>query len=105
VEKAMKADNAILVYEGGSLKLKQADNPQLDYVDSGFKPVAWSDYTNRVLAEKHLLEVSAPEETQRGGEWQTTFAPKKTVTLRNGKEVNTSSFDAAIAASMADLEE
>ncbi len=104
VEKALKEQNAVLVNEGGVLKLKQADNPQLDYVDSGFKPVTFEDFTNRVLAEKHLLEVSAPEDNAGGGNYK--FPPTtKTVTLRNGKEVNTSSFDAAIAASMADLEE
>lgn len=104
VDKALKADNAVLVYEDGVLKLKQADNPQLDYVDSGFKPVAWSDYTNRVLADKHLLEVSAPEDT-RGDEYRPSFTPTpKTVTLRTGKQTDTSSIDAAAAASMADLE-
>lgn len=104
VEKALKEQNAVLVNEGGVLKLKQADNPQLDYVDSGFKPVTFGDFTNRVLAEKHLLEVSVPEDDLGGGKHN--FPPtSKTVTLRNGKEVNTSSFDAAIAASMADLEE
>lgn len=104
VEKALKEQNAVLVNEGGVLKLKQAENPQLDYVDSGFKPVTFADFTNRVLADKHLLEVSAPEDDLGGGKHN--FPPtSKTVTLRNGKEVNTSSFDAAIAASMADLEE
>lgn len=104
VEKALKEQNAVLVNEGGVLKLKQADNPQLDYVDSGFKPVTFGDFTNRVLADKHLLEVSAPEDNAGGGRHNFSPTPK-TVTLRNGKEVNTSSFDAAIAASMADLEE
>ena len=104
VEKALKEQNAVLVNEGGVLKLKQADNPQLDYVDSGFKSVTFEDFTNRVLAEKHLLEVSASEDNLGGGKHNSP-PTKKTVTLRNGKEVNTSSFDAAIAASMADLEE
>lgn len=104
VDKALKADNAVLVYEDGVLKLKQADNPQLDYVDSGFKPVAWSDYTNRVLADKHLLEVSAPEDN-RGGEYQPSFTPTpKTVTLRTGKQADTGNIDATAAASIADLE-
>lgn len=102
VEKALKEQNAVLVNEGGVLKLKQADNPQLDYVDSGFKPVTFGDFTNRVLAEKHLLEVSASEDN-RGDE--PFFTPKpKTVTLRTGKQTDTSNIDAAAAASMADLE-
>ena len=105
VEKALKEQNAVLVNEGGVLKLKQAENPQLDYVDSGFKPVTFGDFTNRVLAEKHLLEVSASEDTPRGDEWRSTFTPTpKTVTLRNGKQTDTGNIDAAASASMADLE-
>lgn len=105
VEKALKEQNAVLVNEGGVLKLKQADNPQLDYVDSGFKPVTFGDFTNRVLAEKHLLEVSASEDTNRGDDWRSTFTPTpKTVTLRNGKQADTGNIDAAASASMADLE-
>lgn len=105
VEKALKEQNAVLVNEGGVLKLKQADNPQLDYVDSGFKPVTFGDFTNRVLAEKHLLEVSASEDTHMGYEWRSTFTPaQKTVTLRNGKQTDTGNIDASAAASIADLE-
>jgi hypothetical protein len=105
VEKALKEQNAVLVNEGGVLKLKQADNPQLDYVDSGFKPVTFGDFTNRVLAEKHLLEVSAPDDTQRGDDWRSTFTPTpKTVTLRNGKQADTGNIDATAAASISDLE-
>jgi hypothetical protein len=105
VEKALKEQNAVLVNEGGVLKLKQADNPQLDYVDSGFKPVTFGDFTNRVLAEKHLLEVSAPEGTLRGDDMRSTFTPTtKTVTLRTGKQTDTGNIDAAASAAMADLE-
>jgi hypothetical protein len=103
VEKALKEQNAVLVNEGGVLKLKQADNPQLDYVDSGFKPVTFGDFTNRVLAEKHLLEVSAPEDNAGGGNYK--FPPTtKTVTLRTGKQADTGNIDAAASAAMADLE-
>lgn len=103
VEKALKEQNAVLVNEGGVLKLKQADNPQLDYVDSGFKPVTFGDFTNRVLAEKHLLEVSAPENDLGGGKHNFTPTPK-TVTLRTGKQADTGNIDASAAASIADLE-
>lgn len=104
VEKALKEHNAILVNEGGVLKLKQAENPQLDYVDSGFKPVTFGDFSNKVLAEKHLLEVSAPD-TNMGDEYRPSFTPTpKTVTLRTGKQADTGNIDAAASASIADLE-
>ena len=103
VEKALKEQNAVLVNEGGVLKLKQADNPQLDYVDSGFKPVTFGDFSNRVLAEKHLLEVSASEDNLGGGNNKIPPTPK-TVTLRTGKQADTGNIDAAASASIADLE-
>lgn len=103
VEKALKEQNAVLVNEGGVLKLKQAENPQLDYVDSGFKPVTFGDFTNRVLADKHLLEVSAPEDDLGGGKHNFPPTPK-TVTLHNGKQTDTGNIDAAASASIADLE-
>lgn len=103
VEKALKEQNAVLVNDGGVLKLKQADNPQLDYVDSGFKPVTFGDFSNRVLAEKHLLEVSAPENDLGDGNHKIPPTPK-TVTLRNGKQADTGNIDASAAASIADLE-
>lgn len=103
VEKALKEQNAVLINEGGVLKLKQADNPQLDYVDSGFKPVTFGEFTNRVLADKHMLEVSAPEDNLGGGKHNFPPTPK-TVTLRNGKQADTGNIDAAASAAMADLE-
>ena len=103
VEKALKEHNAILVNENGVLKLKQADNPQLDYVDSGYKQVSFVDFTDRILADKHLLEVSASSGSMGGG-YKSTPTQQKTVTLRNGKTADTSSIDASAAASMADLD-
>ena len=103
VEKALKEQNAVLINEGGVLKLKQADNPQLDYVDSGFKPVTFGEFTNRVLADKHMLEVSAPEDNLGGGKHNFPPTPK-TVTLHNGKQADTGNIDAAASAAMADLE-
>ena len=55
ITKALAEQKAVLVNEGGKLKLKQADNTQLDFIDSGYKPVSFSDFANKILAEKHLL--------------------------------------------------
>lgn len=101
IEKALKEQGAIIVNDNGVLKLMQAENPQLEYVDNGYKKVSFADFTDRILADKHLLEVSAPDHTERGNGH--SFTPTKTVTLRNGKEINTSSFEAAVEASRADI--
>lgn len=102
VEKALKEQGVVLVNENGVLKLKQAENPQLDYVDSGYKTMTFADFTDKVLADKRMLEVSRDNE----GDDYNRFTPTtpKTVTLRSGKQTDTGNIDAAASASLADLE-
>jgi hypothetical protein len=100
MEKALKEQGAVLVNDKGVLKLKQAENPQLDYVDSGYKTMTFADFTDRVLADKHMLEVS---EGTGGGRTDTPITTK-TVNLRSGKQADTGDIDASAAASIADLE-
>lgn len=105
INKALTEQKALLVNENGVLKLKQADNPSLDFIDSGYKPVSFSDFTNKLLADKHLLEVSNDTDEDEHGGRGGRFTPQHTtITLKNGKEVDTSSIDAAAASSIADLE-
>ncbi len=65
LDEALKANKAVIVNENGSLRLKQAENPTMDFVDSGYKPVSVRDFTDKLLADAHLLEVSAPSNAQR----------------------------------------
>jgi len=65
LQKQMAAKGAILVNENGVLKLKQSANPTLDYVDSGFKAVSYSDFTDAILAENKLLEITGVQQTQQ----------------------------------------
>lgn len=60
-------DKAVVVVENGELKLKQSENPTMDYVDSGYRTVAFSDYANKLLADSKLLEVTEPAKTQPQG--------------------------------------
>ena len=100
INKALSEHKALLVNDNGVLRLKQAENPSLDYVDSGYKPVAFRDFANQVLADKHLLEVSREEEPG-GGYYQ----PQDPAPVQiQGKGADTSSIDAAAAASLADLQ-
>ena len=99
IDKALKESKAILINEDGVLKLKQAENPSLDYIDSGYKTVSFGDFANRILAEKHLLEVS--QEVNDGG--KTPQYKPTTITLKDGSKVDTASIDSAAAASIADL--
>jgi len=104
IEKALQEQHATLVNDGGTLRLKQTDNPSLDFIDSGYKPVSFSDFANRILADKHLLEVSTEQPANDGGGVQYTPQQPQSVTLPNGKTVDTGNIDAAAAAAIADLE-
>lgn len=58
MQEDLKAKGAVIINENGVLKLKQAENPTMDFVDAGYKPISFKDYTDQVLANSHLLEVS-----------------------------------------------
>lgn len=101
ITKALAERKALLVNENGKLRLMQAENPSLEYVDSGYKPVTFSDFANQVLADKHLLEVSNNPEPGGGAYFQ---PQQPSIQIPgSGKGVDTSSIDAAAAASLADL--
>ena len=93
LEAKIKESGAIIVNDGGILKLKQASNPTMDYLDASFKQVTFSDFTDKVLAENKLLEVS-------GGNPPAPLVPPVRIP---GQQQNTSAFDAALQASMNDV--
>lgn len=55
----------VIVNENGMLKLKQSATPELDLLDEGNKPLSFGDFTDKLLAEKSLLEVSKPATQQQ----------------------------------------
>ena len=72
----------------GELKLVQSALPDMDfYMDN--KPVSFSDFTNKILADNKLLEVSNPNPQPN---------PQNPV-ITTGN-VNTSKFDAELAKSL-----
>ena len=89
LNKELKAKGAVLVRVNGEMKLKQADNPEMDFVDAGFKPVSFSDFTDKTLADKNLLDVS-------GGQQQQTHTPAQPQRVP-GNNINDSKFQAAMA--------
>ena len=107
ITKALAEQKALLVNENGVLKLKQADNPSLDFIDAGYKPVTFSNFCDKILADKHLLEVSTgnDDDHNKGGHgFSSTLQQPSTIKLKSGKEVDTGNIDAAAAAAIADLE-
>ena len=89
IDKQLKEKGAMLVRKDGELKLVQSALPDMDfYMDN--KPVSFSDFTNKVLADNKLLEVSQPV-TQT----QQTQQPVQT------GNINTAKFEAKMAQSIA----
>lgn len=101
IDKALKERKAVIVNDNGVLKLKQADNLDLDFLDGQYKPVSFSDFVSSTLAEKHLLDVQGGN----GDDDHKTPPAPPAPTIKTGQDNrNTSRLDAAIAASLADLE-
>lgn len=81
----------VIVNENGMLKLKQSATPELDLLDEGNKPLSFGDFTDKLLAEKSLLEVSKPATQQQRVQVITT--PKT-------GEMDMSAYEAAMERSM-----
>lgn len=100
IDKALRERKAVIVNDNGVLKLKQADNLDLDFLDGQYKPVSFSDFVSSTLAEKHLLDVQGNGDDDHKNP-PTPPAP----TIQTGQDNrNTSRLDAAVAAAAADLE-
>lgn len=64
LDKALAENKAVLVNENGQIRIKQADNVNLDVLDASNNPLKFADFTNKILAEKHMLEVSGGNNPQ-----------------------------------------
>ena len=92
IDKQLKEKGAMLVRKDGELKLVQSALPDMDfYMDN--KPVSFSDFTNKVLADNKLLEVSQP----------TPQTPATPQTVQPGN-LNTAKFEAKMAESIASIQ-
>ena len=101
IDKALKERKAVIVNDNGVLKLKQADNLDLDFLDGQYKPVSFSDFVSSTLAEKHLLDVQGGN----GDDDHKNPPAPPASTIKTGQDDrNTSKLDAAVAAAQADLE-
>lgn len=93
----LKKASAVIVNDNGVLKLKQESNPTLDYYDSTHKNISFDDFTNQVLANNKLLEVSGG-----GKDNPPATQPPTPTTIPGGQQNNMSKFNEAMAASLED---
>lgn len=91
----MQASKAIAVNENGKVVLKQAENPSMNFVDEGFKEVAFADFVNKTLADAHLLEVARPTNPTQP---LPSFTPQQQQAQPNAAKQH-----AAVASALADL--
>lgn len=73
----LQESKAIVVNENGTLKLKQAENPTMDFVDNGYKSVTFTDFADKVFADAKLLEVSGGGNHQQ--QQQQVIVPQSTI--------------------------
>jgi hypothetical protein len=92
IDKQLKEKGAMLIRKDGELKLVQSALPDMDfYMDN--KPVSFSDFTNKILADNKLLEVSQPA----------TQTQQTQTTVQTGN-INTAKFEAQMQQSLASIQ-
>lgn len=98
VDAMLKEKGVVAINDNGTLRLKQAANPTLDYMDEGFKPVSYSSFADKVLADSKMLRVST------AGKQQPTQQPvQKVIDTQPTTPQIPQSFVASIGDSIADL--
>lgn len=99
VDAMLKEKGVIAINDNGTLRLKQAANPTLDYMDEGFKPVSFSSFADKVLADSKMLRVST------AGKQQPTQQPiQKVIDTQPTTPQIPQSIVASISNSIADLQ-
>lgn len=99
VDAMLKEKGVIAINDNGTLRLKQAANPTLDYMDEGFKPVSYSSFADKVLADSKMLRVST------AGKQQPTQQPiQKVIDTQPTTPQIPQSLTASIGNSIADLQ-
>lgn len=99
VDAMLKEKGVIAINDNGTLRLKQAANPTLDYMDEGFKPVSFSSFADKVLADSKMLRVST------AGKQQPTQQPtQKVIDTQPVTPQIPQSLTASISSSIADLQ-
>jgi len=93
LDNALKAHNAVLVNDNGTIRMKQAENTNLDVLDASNVPMTFADFTTKLLADKHMLSVS-------GGETQHNYTPSNE---QGYTPVDNTAFSGSVASSLADL--
>jgi len=100
IEKALREENAVIVKDGDKLALRNGVSPDLEFYDKDNKKISFNDFSDKILASKKVLTVSAPSEGIKPS--NTTPQTVETKILSGDK---TTMFNAAIQQSLGDLKQ
>lgn len=84
---------AIVINENGQLRLKNATSPELDLLDENNQPLTFAQFTDKVLADAKLLEVSS------GGN-----GPQHQTIIQQPGAVDMSAYNVAAAAAISGID-
>ena len=91
---ALKEKGAVIVNDNGTLKLKQAAAPELDYLDEGHKPVTFGSFSDQTLAAAGVLKAFEPTQQR---------TPPTEIRVPGGDTRDFSNYDAAMQAAIGAL--
>lgn len=101
LQSALAQAGAIVVNDNGTLKLKNANAPELDLLDANNKPYTFTGFADKALADAKVLRVTAPTNTPQ--HQQTIVAPTIQTPQPQQKQIDTSKFVQAAQQSVNDL--
>lgn len=98
LQQALATAGGKIVNEGGVLKVKNANAPDLDLLDANNKPYTFAGFADKALADAKVLQVSTPQPPQPQNRTvvSTTTTPQQ-------KQIDTSKFAQVAQKSLDDL--
>ena len=94
---ALSKNKAVILKDGNELKLKNSEDPKLDYLNEQNKNVSFDDFMNKIFAENKILAVSGKQPNTSPTPPANPFIPGQS------GQLNTTQFDVAAQAALGDL--
>ena len=103
IDKAMVKKGAKVVLDNGALKLVQANDNTMEFLDESHKTVRYEDFVKKILADSQVLSVTDPTKVNPIQQPNVNPAYPQYQPANHPNGIDKSRFDAAMAASLADV--